>query len=121
NTTGLEYGFQGTELNFEFIEAVDVKTGGYQAEFGRATGGIVNVITKSGGNEFHGDIFGYRDDDSLQSSDDTVVSTGGTIEGFTREDYGIGLGGYFLKDKLWFFGAYDRVTNAATNGLPPPR
>src|SRR6185312_7877566 len=45
NTTGAEYGFQGKELNFEFIQAVDVKTGGYEAEFGRATGGIISVIT----------------------------------------------------------------------------
>lgn len=118
NTTGLEYGFQGTELNFEFIEAVDVKTGGYQAEFGRATGGVINVITKSGGNELHGDLFGYFDDDSFQSSADSVVSTSGTPEGFTKEDYGIGLGGFLKKDKLWFFAAYDKVSNTATTGLP---
>jgi carboxypeptidase family protein/TonB-dependent receptor-like protein len=118
NTTNLEYGFQGKELNFEFIQAVDVKTGGYEAEFGRATGGIVNVITKSGGNQFRGDVFGYHDDDSLQSSAETVVSTGGTVEGFTREDYGADIGGYFVRDKLWFFGAYDRVTNSLTSSLP---
>ncbi len=80
NTTGAEYGFQGKELNFEFIQAVDVKTGGYQAEFGRSTGGIVNVITKSGGNEFHGDVFGYCDTDSLQGKAEPVVSTGGTAQ-----------------------------------------
>jgi carboxypeptidase family protein/TonB-dependent receptor-like protein len=118
NTTGAEYGFQGKELNFEFIQAVDVKTGGYQAEFGRSTGGIINVITKSGGNEFHGDVFGYHDDDSFQSGAEPVVSTGGTTAGFTREDYGIGVGGYILKDKLWFFGAYDRVTNSLDSALP---
>jgi len=118
NTTGAEYGFQGKELNFEFIQAVDVKTGGYEAEFGRSTGGIVNVITKSGGNEFHGDVFGYYDNDSLQSSAEPVVSTGGTSAGFTREDYGADLGGFLIKDKLWFFGAYDRVTNTDDTVLP---
>ncbi|MCI0343890.1 MAG: TonB-dependent receptor, partial [Chloroflexi bacterium] len=117
NTTGVEYGFQGKELNFEFIEAIDVKTGGYEAEFGRSTGGIVNVITKSGGNRFEGDLFGYYDSDSLQASADTVVSTGGTVEGFTREDYGFDLGGYLLRDKLWFFGAYDRVDNSTDSAL----
>ena len=81
NTTGVEYGFQGKELNFEFIQEVDVKTGGYEAEFGRSTGGIINVITKSGGNEFHGDVFGYFDDDSLQATPKTVVSAGGTARG----------------------------------------
>ena len=48
-------GFQGKAINSEFIQEVEVKTGGYQAEYGRALGGIINVITKSGGNEFHGD------------------------------------------------------------------
>ncbi|MFA6957379.1 MAG: TonB-dependent receptor [Thermoanaerobaculia bacterium] len=118
NTTGVEYGFQGKELNFEFIEAVDVKTGGYEAEYGRSTGGIVNVITKSGGNSYRGDVFGYLDDDSLQSSADEVVSTGGTVEGFSRSDYGFDLGGYFIQDKLWFFGAYDAVRNTTDSALP---
>jgi hypothetical protein len=119
NTTGAEYGFQGKELNFEFIQAVDVKTGGYQAEYGRSTGGVVNVITKSGGNEFHGDVFGYYDNDSLQSNAKRVVSTSGTTAGFTKEDYGIDVGGFLVRDKLWFFGAYDRVDNTDKTTLPP--
>jgi outer membrane receptor protein involved in Fe transport len=117
NTTGVEYGFQGKELNFEFIQAIDVKTGGYEAEFGRATGGIINVITKSGGNDFHGDAFGYYDSDSLQASADSVVSTGGTVAGFTREDYGLDVGGRIVRDKLWFFAAYDRVSNDTDSTL----
>ncbi len=117
NTTGVEYGFQGKELNFEFIEAVDVKTGGYEAEFGKSTGGIVNVITKSGGNDFHGDVFGYYNDNSLRSDADTTVATNGSINGLSREDYGFDLGGYLLKDKLWFFAAYDQVSNSTENLL----
>jgi hypothetical protein len=111
NTTGVEYGFQGTQLNFEFIQAVDVKTGGYAAEYGRATGGVINVITKSGGNEFHGDAFGYYDNDSLQQGARQVVSSNGTPIGFTKKDYGADLGGFLIKDRIWFFGAYDRVDN----------
>ena len=68
NTTGIEYGFQGKELNYEFIQEVNVKTGGYEAEFGRSTGAIINVITKSGSNEFHGDAFGYFDSDGFAPS-----------------------------------------------------
>ncbi|HQQ78863.1 MAG TPA: TonB-dependent receptor [Thermoanaerobaculia bacterium] len=117
NTTGAEYGFQGKELNFEFIQAVDVKTGGYEAEFGRSTGGIVNVITKSGGNDFHGDVFGYYDGDNLQANAEPVVSNT-TSAGYTRKDFGIGIGGYILKDRLWFFGAYDRVDNTQDSTLP---
>src|SRR3954452_15065183 len=122
NTTGAEYGFQGKELNFEFIQAVDVKTGGYPAglgrELGRSTGGVVNVITKSGGNEFHGDVFGYYDNDSLQSGAEPVVSTSGTAAGYTKEDYGIDVGGFLMRDKLWFFAAYDRVDNTDKTSLP---
>ena len=118
NTTGVEYGFQGKELNFEFIQAVDVKTGGYEAEFGRSTGGIINVITKSGGNDFHGDVFGYFDNDSLESKAEPVVSISGTTAGFRQEDYGIGFGGRLVKDKLWFFAAYDKVSNKLDSTLP---
>ncbi|MEO8505183.1 MAG: TonB-dependent receptor [Acidobacteriota bacterium] len=117
NTTGVEYGFQGKNLNFEFVQEIDVKTGGYEAEYGKSTGGIINVITKSGGNAFKGDVFGYLDNDSLQAPAKSVSSTGGTVTGFTRKDYGLDLGGYFVKDKLWFFGAYDKVKNDTTSVL----
>ena len=118
NTTNVEYGFQGKVLNYEFIQEIDVKTGGYEAEYGRSTGGIINVITKSGGNEFHGDAFTYYDNNSLQAKAESVVSSGGTVEGFTKKDYGVDLGGYIVKDKLWFFGAYDQVKNTTKSALP---
>lgn len=118
NTTNVEYGLEGKELNFEFIQEIEVKTGGYEAEYGRATGGIVNVITKSGGNEFHGDLFGYFNDQSLQADNKHVgeVLEGAEL-GFEKKDYGIDLGGYILKDRLWFFGAYDRVERTTQNEL----
>src|SRR5215204_450530 len=53
------FGGSGANLPFEFVQEVEVKTGAYGAEYGRSTGGIFNVITKSGGNEFHGDAFAY--------------------------------------------------------------
>ncbi|HVT59086.1 MAG TPA: TonB-dependent receptor plug domain-containing protein [Thermoanaerobaculia bacterium] len=117
NTTGAEFGFQGKELNFEFIQAIDVKSGGYEAEFGRATGAIINVITKSGGNEYHGDAFGYYDNNSLQTTAQQVASSTGTVAGFTEKDYGLDFGGYLLKDRIWFFGAYDRVDNVQSTQL----
>jgi hypothetical protein len=117
NTTNVEYGFQGKELNFEFIREVDVKTGGYEAEYGRATGGIINVITKSGGNSFTGDAFGYYFNDSLQATTKDVVSAAGTQKSFTLSDYGADVGGYIMKDKLWFFAALDQVHNSADSVL----
>lgn len=118
NTTGVELGTQGKVLNFEFIQEVQVKTGGYQAEFGRTTGGMINVITKSGGNEFHGDVFGYYDSDAAQAKTAADVnywasrlSRSYLVDGYTRKDFGFGLGGYFIKDTLWFYGSYDYVKN----------
>jgi len=118
NTTQMEYGFQGKNLNFEFIQEVDVKTGGYEAEQGRSTGGIINVITKSGGNEMTGDVFGYLDSDSLQNDTESIDSSNGTVVGFDRSDWGADLGGFIIRDKLWFFAAYDSVDHSADNQLP---
>ena len=113
NTTGIKIGAQGKTLTNEFVQEVEIKTGGYEAEFGRALGGTINVVTKSGGNEFHGDAFGYYDSSNLASNDDhsadrSAVGASQFIEP-TRYDYGADLGGYFLKDRLWFFGAVNQV------------
>ena len=59
NTSDPAFGGSGANLPFEFVQEVEIKTGAYGAEYGKSTGGIFNVITKSGGNEFHGDLFGY--------------------------------------------------------------
>ncbi len=113
NTTGVKTGTQAKQLNNEFIQEVEVKTGGYEAEFGRVLGGTINVVTKSGGNEFRGDAFGYYDSGSLASSDartsDRSAANQGEYFSPKRLDVGADLGGYFVKDRLWFFGAYDRV------------
>jgi hypothetical protein len=113
NTTGVKTGTQAKSLNNEFVQEVEVKTGGYEAEYGRVLGGTINVVTKSGGNEFHGDAFGYYDGSSLASSDkratDRAAANQGQYYSPTRLDAGADLGGYFLKDRIWFFGAFDRV------------
>jgi len=118
NTTGVVNGNQGKQLNLEFIQEVEVRTGGYEAEYGRAMGASVNVVTKSGGNEFHGDFFGYFDSSSLAASDQHVDDRAAlnlTLpDSPKRYDFGLDLGGYFLRDVLWFFGAYDRVRNDAS-------
>jgi outer membrane receptor protein involved in Fe transport len=108
----------GRALNFEFVDEVQVRTGGYAAEYGKATGGAINVITRSGGNDYHGDVFGYYFSDALQSAptdevDDHRQAYGGshTVDAFTKADLGFDLGGYLLKDRLWYFAAYDFVAN----------
>jgi outer membrane receptor protein involved in Fe transport len=117
NTTGVLEGDQGKQLNLEFVQEVEVRTGGYEAEYGKAMGASLNVITKSGGNEFHGGVFGYYDSASLASSnqhtDEQNALSLTRVDPPTRYDLGLDLGGYVLKDTLWFFGAFDRVANDA--------
>ena len=118
NTTGIKLGDQGKALNGEFIQEVEVKLGGYEAEYGRALGGVVNVITKSGGNDFRGDVFGYYDAEGLASDDkrqeDRADVGLGRLTLPERLDVGLSLGGFFVKDYIWFFGAYDNVTRDET-------
>jgi hypothetical protein len=114
NTTGIELGQEGKTLNFEFIQELQVKTAGYSAEYGRAIGGLINVITKSGGNDFQGDVFAYYDDiqNSLSGEADRGAVVGSRVrDEFTRADYGVDLGGPIARDRLWFFAAYNRVDN----------
>ena len=99
----------GGMLNFEFIRDMQVMSGGVAPEYGGGMGGIVNAITQSGGNEFHGSLFAYYWSDSLQakSIDYPYAPTITGNAGYTRYDVGVDLGGYFIKDKLWFYLGYD--------------
>jgi len=114
NTTSIGVGLQGKRLNPDFVQEVEVMTGGLPAEYGRLTGGAINAVTKSGSNEFHGDIFGYDEGGSLFSKNATATklpTTSTTIVDVNRRyDYGGDVGGFFIKDRLWFYGAYDRVS-----------
>jgi outer membrane receptor protein involved in Fe transport len=107
NTTDPAFGGSGANLPFEFVQEVEVKTGAYGAEYGRSTGGIFNVITKSGGNEFHGDAFGYLSTKSLVRDTNQFPFVGSAPNGFSELDAGIDVGGPIAKDKLWFFGAFN--------------
>ena len=69
NTTGIERAERTKQLNFDFVEEIEVKTGGLNAEYGRMTGGVINVITKSGGNTFRGSLFGFNEGGALRSND----------------------------------------------------
>jgi hypothetical protein len=113
NVTGIETGVEGKTLNFDFIEEIEVKTGGLPAEYGRLTGGAINVLTKSGGNNFKGSVFGFFEGAGLQSDDVTAdlrpATTTNVVNVAHKYDFGVELGGYLVKDKLWFFGAYNRV------------
>ena len=118
NTTGVELGSKGKQVNMDFIDSVETKTGGLPAEYGRNTGGIVNAITKSGSNVFRGSVFGFAEGGVLQADDSTrderPQTTTQVVDMAHRADVGGTLGGYIVKDRLWFFGAYNRVNETDT-------
>lgn len=109
STTDARYGVSGTNLTMNFVEEVQVMTGGYSAEFGRSTGGVFNVITKSGGNEFHGDVFGYYSDSSWSDARPRILEKGVTHFANLNDqaDVGLSLGGPIMRDRLWFFAAFN--------------
>lgn len=87
----------------EAIAEFQVVTTGYSAEFGRSTGGIVNAITKSGTNEFHGSAF-YL----LRHKELTAEDAFGQVSLGTQQQFGGSLGGPVIRDKMFFFGAIER-------------
>ncbi|MEK6279994.1 MAG: TonB-dependent receptor [Acidobacteriota bacterium] len=107
STTDPAFGGSGANLPFEFVQEVEIKTGAYGAEYGKSTGGIFNVITKSGSNEIHGDAFGYFTTEGLVRSTKNFPFTGAAPNGFSEIDAGFDIGGPIAKDKLWFFGAFN--------------
>ncbi|HKC62373.1 MAG TPA: TonB-dependent receptor, partial [Pyrinomonadaceae bacterium] len=107
NTTDPAFGGSGANLPFEFVQEVEIKTGAYGAEYGKATGGIFNVITKSGGNKVTGDAFAYFTTKSLVRKTQQFPFTGSAPNGFSEIDAGLDIGGPIKKDKLWFFGAFN--------------
>jgi outer membrane receptor protein involved in Fe transport len=106
-TTDPAFGGSGANLPFEFVQEVEIKTGAYEAEYGKTTGGVFNVITKSGGNEFHGDGFFYGNPQAFVRDTKNFPFTGSAPNGFSELDAGFDLGGPIKKDKLWFFGAFN--------------
>jgi len=113
NATDPAFGGSGANLPFEFVQEVEIKTGAFGAEYGKSTGGIFNVITKSGTNEFHGDAYGYFTTKGLVREVKNFPFTGAAASGFSEIDAGFDIGGPIVKDKLTFFGAFNpqRRTN----------
>ena len=113
-------GGPAAQFNQETIAEFQVLTTGYKAEFGQASGAIVNVITKSGGNAFHGvgSLF-VRNEflDASNSLDPAVTEP----QHLRRFDYSLALGGPIWKDRIFFFGSSERITeDRGIDFLYPP-
>lgn len=103
------YRSMGQGVTSEFIDEVQVKTGGYEAEYGQSTGGVVNVITKSGSNSIHGAGFGYLQSKGMEATRknfDDWTNGRSTIVSEPKSDVGFSIGGPIIQDKAFFFGAF---------------
>ncbi|HEY4354835.1 MAG TPA: TonB-dependent receptor [Acidobacteriaceae bacterium] len=102
------------------VREFQVNTGVYSAELGRAVGGVVNSVTKQGTNNLHGEVYFYHRGDEFSSKNEkttltTVTTVGTTVTPVTsvirpkdkRNQYGFGVGGPIIKDRLFWFYAFD--------------
>ncbi len=119
------YGPLGTGINLSFVKEVQIKTGGFEPQYGKVSGGIVQLVTKSGGTQFFGTIGGYFNarwmQDTYQNADDpkfNMTSTSSAAVWKMRTAKATSkLGGYVpvkgLRDRLFFFGTFNPSWNNA--------
>jgi hypothetical protein len=93
----------GSNFNSEIIQEQQVIVGGVPAEYAGGSGLISTVVTKSGSNDWHGSINYYLQNDGLVAKDDHATSGG-----FSTYDSAFTIGGPILRDRLWFFGSYQK-------------
>ena len=118
------YGSLSTGINLSFVKEVDVKTGGFEAQYGKATGGIVQIVTKSGSNAFHGSVGGFFAPQSMEAQriQTDSFAQGGQNERFNlqgnvlhQSNYDVDgeVGGYVpgMKNHLFFFGSFNPQWN----------
>ena len=114
SVTGVINGDSRQDAVYEFLQEVQVKTSGIEAEYGGALGGVISAVTKSGGNQFHGEAHWYNYGSNLSAGPTSRILTNPSDEISTtyfqdskikdhNNEFGGSLGGPFLKDKLYFF------------------
>lgn len=126
STTSLINGQSRQDAAFEILQEVQIKTGGISAEFGGAMGGVISAITKSGGNAFHGDVHYYLSGNKLSAGPTKRLLLSPTDQITTKywqdtkqkndiNEFGYALGGYLIKNRLYFFSAASPRFNRRTN------
>jgi outer membrane receptor protein involved in Fe transport len=110
NITNFVNGLGGATVPFEFYKTVEIKTGGYAAEFGRSTGGVINAVTKSGTNEFTLELHGTWAPDSLREdapntpANSASLGTLNDLGEFEEKTFTVELGGPIIRDRLFAYG-----------------
>ena len=126
DTTDPTTGGFGQNFTYEAIQEVQVTTSAASADYGRAIGGIINVVTKSGTNEFHGSLKDIVTNDNWNAQNKGANPISGATFARTKLDktiptYSATLGGPIWRDHAWFFGAYetDKQTSAQRQTVDP--
>jgi outer membrane receptor protein involved in Fe transport len=106
----------GVNLGVDAIQEFAVVTGNYSAEYGRTSGGVVNAVSKSGTNTFHGDIYEFFRNQVLDANDFYSNRVGLGKNLYRRNQFGAAAGGPIKKDRTFIFGDYEGIRQA--EGLP---
>ena len=106
----------GQSVPLDSVQEFRVLTNDFTAEYGRAGGGVVNVATKSGTNNFHGSLYEFNRLSALAANTYNNDANGIDKPGFTRNQFGYSIGGPIVKNKLFFFSGteWTRVRSSAT-------
>lgn len=117
-------GGQLQNFSLESVAEFSMQTQQFKAEYGRTTGGVLTVVTKSGTNRFDGSVFGFFRDDQLNSKTETESRTGADKPSFDRQQFGFSLGGPIVENKAHFFVTAERLDQDAaftvgTGGIAP--
>src|ERR1019366_943244 len=103
NVTQIQNGGVGKNYQMEFIEEVQVKTSSFEAEFGGALGGVINVVPKKGSNEWHGSLLTYLSSNAFNATPEYFMAN---KDQRTTVEPGYQAGGPLWKNKLWIFSSY---------------
>ena len=112
-------GFRPYAFSEDAVQEFQVNTVGYPAEMGRAGGGAINVVTKSGTNTVHGSAFEYYRDKGMNANAFTNNRAGIKKQPYHFNQFGGTVGGPIVKDKLFFFGSYDGQRNTSNQPIAP--
>ncbi|ALL15342.1 TonB-dependent receptor [Caulobacter henricii] len=115
NITNFDNYIGASTVPFEFYKSVEVKTGGYAAEYGRATGGIVNAVSKSGSNDFTFAVHGNWSPNSLGEAQKDTYQTRGKLREVENKDVVFEVGGPIIEDRLFFYGLAQLRDNKSVN------
>ncbi len=95
----------------EAVQEFQIISNSYAAEYGRASGGVVNIITRSGSNDFHGDVYGYLRNRNFQAVNPFSTTSN---PAYTRVQGGLAFGGPIKKDKTYYYFAYETTRRHET-------